>query len=186
MKKFATIAALLASAAVVTPASAATFLSGAITFNGSAPTTAHSVAGGLATFQFVVDEPYAAGNPATPNVSGFSYVLNSVAVAGAPTSVNFFQSISGGMFDLVFGNGDVLQIYGFDIGSAGSVTPGNYYPPVDLTAVYVNGSADVLSGGYISATPVIPEPATWAMLLAGFGAVGVAMRRRQNVRVSFA
>lgn len=32
----------------------------------------------------------------------------------------------------------------------------------------------------------VPEPTTWAMMIVGFGAVGVAMRRRQRVRVSFA
>jgi hypothetical protein len=32
----------------------------------------------------------------------------------------------------------------------------------------------------------VPEPATWAMMIAGFGAVGFAMRRRRNVKVSFA
>jgi len=33
----------------------------------------------------------------------------------------------------------------------------------------------------------IPESATWLMMLAGFGAVGFALRRRrQHVRVSFA
>jgi hypothetical protein len=35
-------------------------------------------------------------------------------------------------------------------------------------------------------TPAIPEPASWALLLAGFGVVGLAMRRRRNVAVSFA
>ena len=32
----------------------------------------------------------------------------------------------------------------------------------------------------------VPEPATWAMMLVGFGAMGFAMRRRQKVRVSYA
>lgn len=36
-------------------------------------------------------------------------------------------------------------------------------------------------------TPSVPEPATWAMMIAGFGMVGFAMRRRQSAaRVSFA
>lgn len=32
----------------------------------------------------------------------------------------------------------------------------------------------------------VPEPASWAMMLAGFAAAGAAMRRRPRVRVSFA
>lgn len=36
--------------------------------------------------------------------------------------------------------------------------------------------------------PAVPEPATWAMMLLGFGAIGVAMRKKQRrtVGVSFA
>lgn len=34
--------------------------------------------------------------------------------------------------------------------------------------------------------PAVPEPATWAMMLAGMGVVGAAMRRRQHVNLSFA
>lgn len=32
----------------------------------------------------------------------------------------------------------------------------------------------------------VPEPATWAMMLTGFGAIGYGMRRRRKVAVSFA
>lgn len=32
----------------------------------------------------------------------------------------------------------------------------------------------------------VPEPATWAMLILGMGAVGGAMRRRQSARIAFA
>jgi hypothetical protein len=34
--------------------------------------------------------------------------------------------------------------------------------------------------------PGVPESSTWAMMIAGFGAVGFAMRRRRNVAVRFA
>ncbi len=32
----------------------------------------------------------------------------------------------------------------------------------------------------------VPEPATWALMIAGFGLVGAASRRRQSVRVTYA
>ena len=37
-----------------------------------------------------------------------------------------------------------------------------------------------------SAPADVPEPATWAMFIGGFGLVGAAMRRRRTVRVRFA
>ena len=44
-------------------------------------------------------------------------------------------------------------------------------------------SAEVENVRFASA---VPEPATWMLMLAGFGVVGFSMRRRRNVRVSFA
>ena len=38
---------------------------------------------------------------------------------------------------------------------------------------------------FINATPGVPEPATWAMMIGGFGLIGGAMRRRR-VAISFA
>ncbi len=43
-----------------------------------------------------------------------------------------------------------------------------------LAAFVVNAEGEVVG-------PVIPEPATWMMMIAGFGLVGVAARRRRNV-----
>jgi len=37
-----------------------------------------------------------------------------------------------------------------------------------------------------SSNAAVPEPATWAMLIVGFGLVGGAMRRRHSVRVTYA
>lgn len=52
--------------------------------------------------------------------------------------------------------------------------------------VYYNSTASgVTYSGDISISPV-PEPATWAMMVAGVAAVGFAMRRRsQTARVAF-
>jgi len=47
------------------------------------------------------------------------------------------------------------------------------------------GSSNAVLFGTQPATPVVPEPATWAMMIAGFGLVGGAMRRR-SASVTFA
>lgn len=38
----------------------------------------------------------------------------------------------------------------------------------------------------VSSAPAVPEPTTWAMMLAGFGLMGAALRRKQKPRVRFA
>lgn len=51
-----------------------------------------------------------------------------------------------------------------------------------LTSLGRTGSA--LLG--IAIAPAVPEPATWGMMILGFGLVGSALRRRPGVRVRFA
>jgi hypothetical protein len=53
-----------------------------------------------------------------------------------------------------------------------SLTPINLIEVVDNITYTVGGA--------------VPEPATWGLMLAGFGIVGGAMRRRQRTSVSFA
>ena len=58
----------------------------------------------------------------------------------------------------------------------------NIYFTSDL--VIANGSTGNV-GATLVTTPSVPEPATWAMMLMGFGATGVAMRRRRR-KLAFA
>jgi hypothetical protein len=37
----------------------------------------------------------------------------------------------------------------------------------------------------IGGTPAVPEPATWAMMIGGFGLIGATMRRR-STKIAFA
>jgi hypothetical protein len=45
---------------------------------------------------------------------------------------------------------------------------------------------NITLGASTPGNPGVPEPATWAMMIMGFGLVGSAMRRRAKVNVSFA
>lgn len=38
-----------------------------------------------------------------------------------------------------------------------------------------------VTAGSVSSVAAVPEPATWAMMLLGFGAIGASMRRRRRV-----
>ena len=62
----------------------------------------------------------------------------------------------------------------------------NYGPTLAYTTS-TNGSGPAYLGPNLTISAV-PEPATWAMMLAGFGMIGFGLRRRvkQKVRVAFA
>jgi hypothetical protein len=82
----------------------------------------------------------------------------------------------------------------------GTWKPGRYVPAVDTfglvtgDAVSVAGNfnmdrlgftADPIGGHYSiseSQVPEVPEPSTWLMLLAGFGAIGATLRQRRRCR----
>lgn len=82
-----------------------------------------------------------------------------------------------------FRNGKILSVtsYGLSFGTSfGDIRSG------------LNGSFGEFSGyvplyihsDFIAAA--VPEPATWAMMIGGFGFIGAALRRRRQVSVSFA
>lgn len=107
----------------------------------------------------------------------------SAAFSGVPSSS--FTSISGGLY-----KSDVL-VTPFEF----FINGGGKFGSVAATAVSVGdyslrffgAATGVGYGGSVtlSAAPV-PEPAAWAMMMIGLGAVGMAMRNRpKNARVAF-
>jgi hypothetical protein len=46
--------------------------------------------------------------------------------------------------------------------------------------------SDTVTLRFIAAPGPVPEPATWAMMLVGFGMIGAAVRRRQRTAITFA
>ena len=75
-------------------------------------------------------------------------------------------------FDL--GTDGVLRLEFAEGFGDGSVNPDGVFNSGSLTFTYTT-----LAGG-------VPEPATWGLMILGFGAVGVAMRRRVRTSVRYA
>ena len=67
-----------------------------------------------------------------------------------------------------------------------SIAPNNVYPiPGDDLVVAVTGTQGQVGNSPLNQPAGVPEPATWAMLLAGFGGLGAVMRsRRRRATVS--
>jgi hypothetical protein len=51
---------------------------------------------------------------------------------------------------------------------------------VDPNAVYFTAGIGDEEHGLFGELVAVPEPSTWAMMLLGFGAAGVALRRRRK------
>lgn len=103
--------------------------------------------------------------------TSFSSALNQLTVTdliinGTSYAVPFTgngQSVTLGGIPIVSGVLNTIRVIGFTTGDGGSYSG---------TATF-------------TAAP-IPEPATWGMMIAGFGALGFAMRRQRKPRVKVA
>jgi len=104
---------------------------------------------------------YVGGVGATPG-STFGYTMHTIAEWGGLYSSDAYVSA-------------------FGVGNGG--TAGN-----DFHALADNVTLTTRAGslGYDFQEGAVPEPATWAMMVAGFGVLGTAMRRRQRTTVRFA
>ena len=99
-------------------------------------------------------------------------------------------------FDLAAGSQFTLAswLYADDVDD-GTV---DFFNTAKITGVTVSGDASLTSAsgaltplpgggyGYPAAVPGVPEPATWAMMIMGFGAIGGAMRRRRAAPLALA
>jgi hypothetical protein len=130
-------------------------------------------------------------------------------IPGAPSPANPMQPISDGQFSYDFGSGDTLfgTYTGVATFSGGSVTGQENLTITGGTGKYTGatgfinslgslgfapnpsgpGMVGVFDGrvtGVISLAGAVPEPASWAMMIAGFGLAGSTMRLRPRQRLT--
>ncbi len=160
-------AAVLSVLAIAAPASAVTivtpFLSGPFSLTnplGTIPAT-KLVTGNTYDFSFTL---------ATPVGSATSVQLLAQLLKHGQSTPEMIQY---SLYSGTSGSGTFITQSSSDFSPTIAFTPaaGNYYVEVNYIAV----SGEVAGG---TLTSSVPEPASWAMMLVGFGALGVALRRR--------
>ena len=125
-----------------------------------------SLFGGSATFNF-----------ATP-VKAFGFYIN-----GLQTSLVAQQTVT-------FSDGST-QLINFPSAVQGALGGGGAFIGFtdfgkSVSSVTVNVTNDIIAIDDLRFLSGAPEPATWAMMILGIGAVGFAMRRRRQATVRFA
>jgi PEP-CTERM motif len=109
--------------------------------------------------------------------------------------ISFGSTVSDGAFDLVTNDGNTTinvflgatlvdsAVFATSTTSAFFGYTGGAF---DRFQILAPDNAALLVGTVQFAGGAVPEPASWALMLSGFGLAGAAMRRRQSVRVTYA
>ena len=118
------------------------------------------------------------GNIFLTDHEGMDWIEFAMTSEGQGGTVDFFLTDDSGMvfefLDQVLGSGNTH--FGFDAINGQLIT--NVFYQADAgTEIDILKQVRILREGE---TNVVPEPATWAMMLMGFGAAGYAMRRRRR------
>ena len=142
-------------------------VSGSGTWGPDAPTSTYTAPGDTWSFSFDVPNPLDA-NP-TSMATNFQYVLNGSPVSTTLSSVEFFASPDGGLFDVNFTDGNSLNLYGAQVFSTSdlSLIPGVYSANIDINS-FVGPPAGIGSG----TVTIVPEPSS--IVSAGLGLLAVA------------
>jgi hypothetical protein len=112
----------------------------------------------------------ASGSPLTGVTSGFYSLL------GSCSAFHLTGGGNGGCGQVSWTGGP--QVFSFGQGGTFSVALDN--------AIFATPGNANIGGTFTLLTPSVPEPATWAMMLLGFGAVGFAMRRERSKKAVLA
>jgi hypothetical protein len=143
---------------------------------------------GAATYLFTISgnasATFSLGSSPTPTLSGSNgFEIDGVTGTynGSPTTFDllFFTSADDGGLDVnSAGSGSLLSLSGPELFTGTTANPTFVLGTFPLSTF---GSNDLLYSLTISEAPTgaVPEPGSWALLLLGFGAIGVAMRRRR-------
>lgn len=168
MKALSAIA-LMAGTLASTPSDAATY-----TFVG---TTSNPLKTFTGSFDLAGAGPVYSLTAFNGVFDGYSYTLANVGIANFGDGRINIGGLESGTNGVVGNTNDFFTNY--FVPSTGTVTSPFGY--ISSTNGFGGGS---ISFAITQAAGAVPEPATWAMMLLGMGAVGFAMRRRSKVKTT--
>jgi len=130
---------------------------------------------------FAFNDP-AVGDAISGTSSGFTFLAGGLNATGCNGTGNFFCFDNTG-YTLVLGPGGTTSI-NFAVTSNAAGSWNNYAGDFKINWLGSENNYNLVSQ-IITSHGAVPEPATWAMMLVGFGGIGMAMRRRKvNVRLA--
>jgi len=129
------------------------------------------------------------GLAAAQDPNGYAYLPEAAANAGGfPPSFGFVETPAGTANGLVAENGDATHNY-FPTPGTGGLSSAYQVAETNsgnVESVFVKNGSISCVGPTCTITGAVPEPATWGMMLLGFGAIGSAFRRRKRPTMRFA
>jgi len=157
---------------------------GNFTLSISGVNTASDTEGGRTGINaFAFNDP-ALGTAVSGTSTGFNFLTGGLNAAGCDGSGNFFCFANTG-YVLTLGPGGTTSI-NFSVVSDTAGSWANYSGDFKIDWLGTKNGGYNLVSQVITSHTSVPEPATWAMMLLGFGGIGMAMRRgrRSNARLA--
>jgi hypothetical protein len=179
----AAIAAATPASAAVTVVGPAATVASCSDFTFNTPPTETKCAGGYSgnLIQSTLQDPGLAALQALGYTGTGAYLATVSSINTNTATISFGQTLFGlTIIGLHYGGGGVpnppqegTSFFLFDAGTAG------------VNSITVSSRTDSnfnfgLSNAALFSTGAVPEPATWAMMLLGFGGIGMAMRRSRR------
>jgi len=135
----------------------------------------------------LVDTPTGNGNFLAGNAAGTLAFSFGAPVAGVGAYLNQFQQdgVANSFTRLAYGaNGTVLESHAYSVETGwDGYNEGQFLgiqrASADIYGFGINGEGMVLDNLSLTMTTAVPEPQSYAMLLAGLGTVGWLLRRRR-------